>query len=146
MATALKKLKKLPGDDLFQYIKGEKIVDVTSGSLNKYIESITFGSFTAKDFRTWRATSEAVKILLKKKRPETESELDLIKKEVFESVSSILGNTPATTKNSYVYPGVFEHFMDGTLLEYREAGRAMNKSELTISEKTTIAMLSIYSN
>lgn len=140
LAALLKKLMKLPGDQLFQYKDSDTIRDVTSISLNDYIEQITLGPFTAKEFRTWKATSEAMKILIKKQPPKTEAELKKIKNEVYEKVAAVLGNTPTTTKNSYVYPEIFSHFMDGSLPDFVRQGRDEGFSSLSISERATVAM------
>jgi DNA topoisomerase-1 len=61
LARAIKRCQQLPGYQLFQYLdQAGKRQTIDSGDVNQYLEMITGHSFTAKEFRTWAGTVEAV--------------------------------------------------------------------------------------
>ncbi|TKC04634.1 DNA topoisomerase IB [Pedobacter polaris] len=119
LAKLVKKCKDIPGQELFQfYTNGSTHKGVDSGSINNYIREITGSDFTAKDFRTWGGTLEALRQLACC----TEKNPDLSKKkvvvEVLDCVASKLGNTRAVCKSSYVYPLLLETFENEGLQKY----------------------------
>ena len=86
---------------------------IGSSDVNDYLREASGGSFTAKDFRTWFATVEAL-ALLRKARPGNTNEA---KKQVLATVKAVsarLGNTPAICRKCYIHPEV---------LSAHEAGR-----------------------
>lgn len=97
LSHVIKDLQDLPGQHLFQYISDGERTNVTSSEINQYIQQIMGEDFSAKHFRTWRASVIAFKQLVKAK-----SALSL--KSMLESVSEQLGNTPAIARKSYVHP------------------------------------------
>lgn len=121
LARLVKKCRDIPGQELFQYYtasKERRAVD--SGKINNYIREITGSDFTAKDFRTWGGTLEALRQLAKCfVDPEA---LDKPKKkvivEVLDCVAYKLGNTRAVCKSSYVYPLLLEAFESDQLSKY----------------------------
>jgi DNA topoisomerase-1 len=57
----IKNCQDISGKELFQYYDEEgnrKSID--SGMVNEYIKEISDGDFTAKDFRTWAGTLQAL--------------------------------------------------------------------------------------
>jgi DNA topoisomerase-1 len=64
LAKMVKRCMEIPGQDLFQYYtEGNEHKGVDSGKINNYIREITGSDFTAKDFRTWGGTLEALRQL-----------------------------------------------------------------------------------
>ncbi|MBG6234662.1 DNA topoisomerase-1 [Pedobacter sp. CAN_A7] len=121
LAQLVKKCRDIPGQELFQYYTADKERRaVDSGKINNYIRDITGSDFTAKDFRTWGGTLEALRQLAKCfVDPES---LDKPKKkvivEVLDCVACKLGNTRAVCKSSYVYPLLLEAFESDRLSKY----------------------------
>ncbi|MET4140135.1 DNA topoisomerase IB [Pedobacter sp. UYP1] len=120
LAKMVKSCMEIPGQDLFQYYTADserRAID--SGMINNYIKEITGSDFTAKDFRTWGGTLEALRQLaictgnVEEERPKKK-----IITEVMKCVASKLGNTPAVCKSSYVYPLLIEAFEQDQLLKY----------------------------
>ena len=97
LSHVIKDLQDLPGQHLFQYISDGERTNVTSSEINQYIQQIMGEDFSAKHFRTWRASVIAFKQLVKAKGA-------LSLKSMLESVSEQLGNTPAIVRKSYVHP------------------------------------------
>lgn len=121
LAKMVKKCMEIPGQDLFQYFTdGKEHRGVDSGKINNYIREITGGDFTAKDFRTWGGTLEALRQL---GRCTTDLEAGERPKkkiivEVLDCVACKLGNTRAVCKSSYVYPLLLEAFENDQLARY----------------------------
>ncbi len=119
LAMLVKKCKDIPGQELFQfYTAGKEHKSVDSGMINNYIREITGGDFTAKDFRTWGGTLEALRQLAccSERSPDMSKKKLVV--EVLDCVASKLGNTRAVCKSSYVYPLLLETFESDGLQKY----------------------------
>ncbi len=55
LAHIVKQCQDLPGEDLFQYVDGDRVIDVTSSHVNAYLREVAGPDRSAKDFRTWGA-------------------------------------------------------------------------------------------
>jgi DNA topoisomerase-1 len=119
LAQLVKKCKDIPGQELFQfYTKGKEHKSVDSGMINNYIKEITGSDFTAKDFRTWGGTLEALRQLANcsVKNPDMPKKKAIV--EVLDCVASKLGNTRAVCKSSYVYPVLLTVYEEEGLAKY----------------------------
>ncbi|MBW8485214.1 DNA topoisomerase IB [Actinomadura parmotrematis] len=88
--------------------------DVTTTDINTYIQEVTGGDFTAKDFRTWHATVlAAVGLAVSTGAPDSESARRKAVARVVQEVAGYLGNTPAVARASYIDPRVIEAYEDG---------------------------------
>ena len=115
VARILRKCKDLPGQELFGYVDSQGVVrDVTSSDVNLYLKEIAGEAFTAKDFRTWYATSTALETLAGETfRNARESKEKL--KHALTSVAGRLGNTVTMCRKCYVNPVVVDAFLAGEL-------------------------------
>lgn len=102
----VRKVQDLPGQHLFQYLDDDGApCPVTSCDVNDYVRDVSGGDFTAKHFRTWRASALAFEWLAE---PRETGGL----KPLLEFVSEHLGNTPAIARKSYVHPALIEAARD----------------------------------
>lgn len=98
----VKQVQELPGQNLFQY-RGEDGVfhAIHSSDVNAYIRETMGEDFTAKDFRTWRASVLAFEYLV-------EAGEGPRLKGMLEHVAEHLCNTPAIARKSYIHPALVE--------------------------------------
>ena len=105
VALVVRRCQHLPGQELFGYVDDDGDVrDVDSGDVNEYLAEAAGGErFTAKDFRTWHGTVEALE--LTRRACEGDAELSSAK-HVLSAVARRLGNTPAVCRKAYIHPEV----------------------------------------
>jgi DNA topoisomerase-1 len=116
LATILKGLHDLPGQQLFKYRdESGELVAIGSGDVNAYIRDIAGDDFSAKDFRTWAGTISAARALRMEPVPASPTEAKRRVTKCVRAVSGVLGNTPAVCRSSYVHPAVIEAYAKGTL-------------------------------
>lgn len=130
LAKLVKRCKDIPGQDLFQfYTKDKDRKAVDSGMINQYIREITEDDFTAKDFRTWGGTLEAMRQLAicSNENPEVSAKKLVVS--ALDCVAAKLGNTRAVCKSAYVYPILLEAFEAGDLQPYLKKMAIIAKDE-----------------
>ena len=101
VARIVRRCQQLPGQHLFEYIDADGSVRrVGSGDVNDYLTQAAGQRFTAKDFRTWHGTVQALDLLHagRHARP----------RDVLAEVAKRLGNTVAVCRKAYVHPAVLE--------------------------------------
>jgi DNA topoisomerase-1 len=118
LAKLVRRCQQLPGQALFQYVdeQGRRRA-IGSTQVNDYLRARMGGEFTAKDFRTWHATLQALTLLDRMPLPERRSEAALRRcvNAVVKEVASGLRNTPAVCRKSYINPAVFIAWQNGEL-------------------------------
>ena len=142
MANLVKKCRDIPGQELFQYIDDNgNHHTVGSGDINNYLKEISGEDFTAKDFRAWAGSLNALCAF--NELGEFENVTDFKKKvvSVFDSVAQKLGNTRTVCKKYYVHPTVVAAYEKGTLWNYKIT-EIDNDGELNPSEKALLELLS----
>ena len=133
LATIIKHCRDIPGKELFQYYdeKGEK-QSIDSGMVNDYIRNIVEDDFTAKDFRTWAGTVQALAAFTELQPFETASDAKKNIIEVLDKVAKHLGNTRTVCKKYYVHPFLL------TLYEQKKLAKYMTKLPRIKSDKDTV--------
>ncbi|MGJ7607420.1 DNA topoisomerase IB [Variovorax sp. LT1R20] len=113
VAKVVRQCQQLPGQALFQYADEEgELRGVSSTDVNDYIAEAAEGAegdrFTAKDFRTWHGTVQALELTRLACEPgRTASDGSRYSaKDILAAVAKQLGNTPAVCKKAYVHPAV----------------------------------------
>ena len=135
LAKLVKKCRDIPGQELFQYYtNGNERRSVDSGKINNYIKEITGSDFTAKDFRTWGGTLEALRQLAACFNREEQKPPKKVIVEVLDCVASKLGNTRAVCKSSYVYPVLLEAFENNELAKYLKKVHTDNPDSIAAME------------
>ncbi|HTL90673.1 MAG TPA: DNA topoisomerase IB [Leptolyngbya sp.] len=145
LAKVVKRCQELPGQDLFQYLDEDKqIQDIKSNDVNEYLKEITGQDFTAKDFRTWAGTVLAASHLaeLGKCTSQTAAKKNIT--QAVKSVSSYLGNRPATCRKYYIHPNVLEAYLDESLHDFVDRYRTIEIEDghaLQCEELVVVALL-----
>jgi DNA topoisomerase I len=116
VAKVVRQCQQLPGQALFQYADEEgQLRGVSSTDVNDYIaeaagapEASQGDRFTAKDFRTWHGTVQALELTRLACEPGRVAAdgSRYSAKDILAAVAKQLGNTPAVCKKAYVHPAV----------------------------------------
>jgi DNA topoisomerase-1 len=146
LAKIVKQCREIPGKELFQYYDDEgnhKSID--SGMINNYIRKISGGEFTAKDFRTWAGTVQAILAFKELGFFDTQTETKKKIVEALDIVAKHLGNTRNVCKKYYVHPLVISLYESQSLKDYltdlEKAEDSNNKAGLTPEEEVLMKIL-----
>jgi DNA topoisomerase-1 len=147
LARVLKACQDIPGKELFQYYDaggGHKAVD--SGMVNSYIKEASGGDFTAKDFRTWAGSLEALHAFCALGEAGSAAECKKKVLEAIDRVSRQLGNTRTVCRKYYIHPGLIQLYEENKLLAHLHelkaaAAEEMDKASLTTDEKVLLKIL-----
>ena len=125
VARIVRRCRQLPGQDLFQYQDEDgRPRGLSSGDVNDYLREASGDRLTAKDFRTWHGTVQALE--LTRLACESCGDGDTVcatggdaatagrslpaarfdAKSIVAAVARQLGNTPAVCRKAYVHPAV----------------------------------------
>jgi DNA topoisomerase-1 len=121
VARIVRRLKKMRGKELFKYLDAEgNVFDVKRRHINQYIKEVMGARFTAKDFRTWAGTLLCACALARAGADPSESRAARKRKVIaaVKNTATILGNTPAVCRKSYIYPSVLDSFTRGRTIEH----------------------------
>lgn len=131
--------------DLFRYEdKYGNDFDIKSNHINEYLDEITADheKVTAKDFRTWAATSKAASRLSKQLDPDTHTARKRVANEVIKTVAFDLGNTPTVCRSSYIHPTILTDWSEGKFRgKWNKALRSRKLKELSREETATLMYL-----
>ena len=110
VARVVRQCQQLPGQTLFQYADDDGAPrSVSSTDVNDYLAEAARGErFTAKDFRTWHGTVQALELTRLACEPGRAAAdgTRYTAKDILAAVAKQLGNTPAVCKKAYVHPAV----------------------------------------
>lgn len=126
LVRSLEKIRKGKGQRLFRFRDEERRERIlTANVLNEYLREAGAKKISAKDFRTFHGSAEALRFLAS----ETAEGLSESKKKrlvaaAMRSVSEILRNTPTVARASYVHPEIVTAFEEDRLDETILKGRA----------------------
>jgi len=129
LARIVRRCADIPGQELFQWIDAEGGRHrIDSNDVNEYLREAAGGPFTAKDFRTWYATIEAL-ATLRKLPVGNQREVKRQLKKVVTAVAERLGNTPTICRKCYIHPEVLVAYSEGRLamLTERTTASALNR-------------------
>jgi DNA topoisomerase-1 len=103
---------------------------VSASDINDYVRERAGGDFTAKDFRTLHGTVAAAASLAKSGPATTKTARGRVLAQAMRDAASVLGNTPAIAKRSYVDPRVIDEFQHGRTID--KTRLASSESELRV--------------
>jgi len=149
LAIAVKNCRDIPGKELFQFYdeNGQRHA-IESGMVNEYIKEISGEDFTAKDFRTWSGTVNALiafKEIETSADPEERTTQKSKIKKAIELVACELGNTSTVCRKYYIHPLIINLYESDTIKKYLEELDDIEvndgKSGLTKEEKIVMKIL-----
>ncbi|MDF2931519.1 MAG: topoisomerase [Chryseobacterium sp.] len=146
LSKLITKCKEIPGKELFQYYDDEgNRHAIDSGMINDYIKEISGDDFTAKDFRTWSGTVNALIAFKEIGYAENNTQYKKKVKEALEIVASHLGNTSTVCRKYYVHPLVINLYENNSIKKYLDALEVIEendgKASLTHEEKLVLKIL-----
>ncbi len=148
LARIVARCQAVPGEVLFQYVDADGVrQSVDSGDVNQYLREITGQDFSAKDFRTWAGTIQAVEVLREIGHMDTVQETKAAILNAIDQVAERLNNTRAVCRKYYVHPAVFETYQAGTMVAALGNGNgtaaaAAAAAALTAEERAVVRLLS----
>ena len=92
---------------------GRRWLPVDAAEVNEYIRDLTRLDVTAKDFRTWKATTTVARQLADVERSASDSGRARQVRDAIAEAAELLGNTASVARASYVDPRVIDLFEDG---------------------------------
>jgi DNA topoisomerase-1 len=111
----VEELQELPGQYLFCHRDGRRWRPVESGDVNAWLKEISGGDFTAKQFRTWRATVMCARELGREPPPEGKTALKRAEAIAIRATAERLNHTPATCRSYYIHPAILRAYRSGEL-------------------------------
>ncbi len=146
LATIVKQCRDIPGKELFQYYDEQgnhKCID--SGMVNQYLKSISGEDFTAKDFRTWSGSVQALLAFRDIEPGDTETGTKKNIVAALDMVAAHLGNTRTVCRKYYVHPVIidlYEHQkLHNYLVELDTLEKTHNKTGLAAEEQLLLKIL-----
>lgn len=129
LAKIIQGCKDIPGKELFQYYDEEGTRrSVDSGMVNNYIREISEGDFTAKDFRTWAGSIQALLAFKEVGDYTTTTGMNKNIAAALDMVAAKLGNTRAVCKKYYVHPVIINMYQEKSLDRYL---KEINKDDVS---------------
>jgi len=144
VALILRRLRKIGGEELFKFVQGNNVHDIKDHHVNDYIQSIIGGEYTAKDFRTWAGTLLCSISLGMQGVASTKTEAKRRIRKAIVATATLLGNTPAVCRSSYICPRVLHEFAEGRTMEMlrkQRTGRPVARNGLSLEERALLKLL-----
>ncbi|HUF75194.1 MAG TPA: hypothetical protein VMM35_02905 [Longimicrobiales bacterium] len=117
LARLVRALLRTDEESLFAFENGatdERVTRLRPEHVNDYLRELLDTEATAKDFRTWMGTVEALRVLAVSE-PDGESDAAQMAIGAVDAAAEVLGNLRSTAREFYVHPGLLHAFLSGTL-------------------------------
>lgn len=134
LAALICRCQELAGQTLFSYEANHGVGAITSTDVNLYLADATGQQFTAKDFRTWGASTTVAGHLASSPEPDLSPEKQFLS--AVDVAAERLGNTREIARASYVHPIVEQAFTDGKLMAAwirSRKGKWLSRAESTLN-------------
>lgn len=145
IAKTIKRCTELPGYQLFQFVdnSGQRHV-IDSEDVNLFLKEVTKDDFSAKDFRTWGASSLSAKNFYSLGEPEDDKSLKQNIVLTVKKVAGLLNNTVSVCRNYYIHPTVINTYQKNVLIPHFQNHKNVKKNGLTWDEYALIRLLQKY--
>ena len=143
VARIVRACQDIPGYEVFKYLDEEgQAQNIDSGDVNAYVRGISGADFTAKLFRTWAGSVQALEGLRDIGPADSPTAANKNVVQVVKDVASALGNTPAVCRKSYIHPALIEGYVKGTFHESLQSiPRKSTPPRMTVNERLLLAYL-----
>ncbi|MES2925028.1 MAG: DNA topoisomerase IB [Verrucomicrobiota bacterium] len=122
LTRLVRDLQELPGQHLFCYEDESGIChDIGTTDVNDWLKLTGGGEYTAKQFRTWRATVMCARKLAEAPPPAEIKAQDRVVREAIRETARSLNHTEATCRKYYIHPGLIASFASGSLYRIMNA-------------------------
>ena len=132
-ARVLKELLLLKGRRLFSLPDDSgRPRPITAREVNSFVAEASGANVTAKDFRTFRASAQALAFLTEHNDHESDKQRKETVVKAADNASDLLGNTRSVARASYIHPSVIKAYEKGKLEASLFRGRlrgGLNKIE-----------------
>ena len=129
LARIVRRIRELPGQELFQYLdESGEVQSIGSSDVNEYLKEIAGAEVSTKDFRTWAGSVYVAGLLRRCERVGITHVAAAVR-----AASQQLGNTPAICRKSYVHPRVLDPATwQGRVERRRHAPRGLRADEASL--------------
>ena len=143
LARIVRRCQDLPGQRLFQYVDVEgEVRSVGSAEVNDYLRAVIGSDCSAKDFRTWQGSVEALAALRAAGQPPDESSAAATVVEVVDRVAKRLRNTRAVCRRFYIHPALIAAYLGGGLGDpAARPQEPVRRRDLSAAERDLLAFL-----
>lgn len=124
LVNSLQRARKGEGQRLFRFKDGRKKKVLTAGLLNGYLHQAGKANISAKDFRTFHGSAEALRFLIEEgEAANTATSRKRAVAAAMRQVANVLHNTPAVARSSYVHPEIIAAYEEERLSPSLLSGR-----------------------
>jgi DNA topoisomerase I len=142
LVRLLKQLKGLRGGHVFQYVDDQGAIrQVSSADINDYLSELTGHPFTAKDFRTWKASALAAGLLLREPAASAIKDRNRVIKSSLAAAAEHLANTATVCRKYYVHAALLESYECGNFSGYFKGYKPGRKLGRTRDEQALLHFL-----
>ena len=146
VARVVRRCRELPGQELFQYLDAQGAVHrIGSADVNAWLAEAAGTPLTAKDFRTWHGTVQALDLALAACGDDAPPCRPAA---LVAEVARRLGNTPAVCRKAYIHPDVLALFEAAADADRRAGIRAQRWAQhpppvrgLRLAERRLLGLL-----
>jgi DNA topoisomerase IB len=111
---------------------GRRWRPIDASEVNEHIRGLLKLEATAKDFRTWKATTTAARHLAEVTRTTSESGRARHVRAAIAQAAQLLGNTPSVARSSYVDPRVIDLYEDGRTIGTTRSERDLDRAVVAL--------------
>lgn len=150
IAALINELQEIPGQRLFRHEdEAGGWHDIGSSDVNSWLKEIGGGEFTAKQFRTWKATLRCATELGKLPPGESEAACKRAEVAAIRVTAEALNHTMATCRKYYIHPGILKAYRSGDLHRAMLAKpprmrRTDESAKLRANERRVLALIEKY--
>ena len=122
LAKLVSELQELPGQRLFRYEDEQGgWHDVGTTDVNEWLKETGGGDYTAKQFRTWKATVLCARELAAEPPVDVKSVRNRAVLNAIKATADRLNHTPATCRKYYIHPALIQAYENGELYRIMNA-------------------------
>ncbi|RYD38215.1 MAG: DNA topoisomerase IB [Verrucomicrobiaceae bacterium] len=116
LVRLVSELQELPGQHLFRHEdRHGEWHDIGTADVNEWLKEISGGDYTAKQFRTWKATVLCARELAREQTPDAPTARERVIRQAITDTAVQLHHTPATCRKYYIHPALLTAYRSGEL-------------------------------